>query len=82
MDSLASLSKEMNLLIAAINVPVTDPVYTAASIAVKQWEGITLLAARLCLQSNSARGSQERYIVDERLGWQKLLKFSLAVFAL
>lgn len=48
----------------------------------KQWEGITLLAGRLCLQSNSARESQEWDIVDSRLVWQKLLKFSLAIFAL
>lgn len=59
LDSLASLSEEMNLSIAAISVAVTDILYTAALIAVKQWQGITLLAGRLCLQSNSARGSQQ-----------------------
>jgi len=59
LDSLASLGKEMNLFITAINVTVTDILYTAALIAVKRWEGITLLAGRLCLQSNSARGSQD-----------------------
>lgn len=59
LDSLSSLRKEMNLFITAVNVAVTDILYTAALIAMKQWEGITVLAGRLGLQSNSARGSQE-----------------------
>lgn len=59
LDSLSSLRKEMNLFITAVNVAVTNILYTAALIAMKQWEGITVLAGRLSLQSNSARGSQE-----------------------
>lgn len=30
--------------------------------ATKQWEGVTVLAVRVCLQSSSARGGQEQHI--------------------
>lgn len=60
LDSLASLSKETSLFITAINVAVTDILYMAALIAMKQWEGITLLAGRLscrAIQQEEARSS-------------------------
>lgn len=55
LDSLASLSKEMNLFITGIDVAVTDILYTAALAVMKQWEGITLLAGRLSAEQFSKR---------------------------
>lgn len=52
----------MDLFLTPINVAVADVVYTATLTATKQWEGVTVLAGRVCLQSNSARGGQEQYI--------------------
>lgn len=82
LNSLGGLSKEMNLFITAINVAVTDILYMVALIAMKQCQGITLLAGRACMQRSSARGSQELHIVGKRLFGKKVLEVFSGNFCL